>query len=71
MEHDWTEHTGGPCPAEVADKWVAVRTRTDGEINPRQGRFWRWEHKYTAGDIMFYRIASGPVGAVGVDEEVV
>lgn len=71
MEHDWTEHSGGPCPAGLEDVWVAVRTRTDGEVNPRQGKFWRWEHRSTAGDIMFYRVADGPVLAVGVEGEVV
>lgn len=70
MGDDWQEHAGGPCPTGLEEAYVAIRTRTDGEINPRQGKFWRWEHKYTAGDIMFYRVAGGPVVHVGEGEGV-
>lgn len=70
MGDDWAEHAGGPCPAGLEGKWVAVRLRTGCESNPRRGKFWRWEHRYTAGDIMFYRVADGPVVHVGEDEEV-
>lgn len=70
MGDDWTEHAGGPCPAGLEDKYVEVRIRNADEKHPRLGKYWRWEHKHSVGDIVAYRIASGPASHVGEDEEV-
>jgi len=70
MTDDWTEHTGGPCPAGLEDLWVAVRIRNADEKHPRRGKNWRWEHGHTVGDIVAYRVAAGPVVHVGETEEV-